>query len=340
MHLAPPVVARSHKRRSNLLQRQLSRILMECIKFKDRSLLIADPIADATLQLAMRAAKSELPVIVVGESGTGKELIARLIHEKGVRQNGPFVSVNCAAIPEGLLEAELFGYEKGAFTGAIQRRVGKFQLANGGTLLLDEVSELPIHLQAKLLRVLQEKEIDPIGSQRCQKIDVRIVVTSNRDLVELIEAGEFREDLFYRLNGIRIECKPLRNRQSALIALTQFYLNHIQERTGFVYTLAESAMNHLLKHTWPGNVRELSSVIERAVVLCEGTEIQLEQIQITNPNRRQEVNQIRSGENLEHLERRHILETLSSFSGNRTRAAEKLGISVRTLRNKLKLYSE
>lgn len=289
-----------------------------------------------TLDLATRAAKANATVLISGESGTGKELIARYIHEKSRRSHQPFVSVNCAAIPEGLMEAELFGYEKGAFTGAVQMRVGKFERANGGTLLLDEVSEMPIHLQAKLLRVLQEGEVDRLGGREPVRINARIIATTNRDLRDLLAEGKFREDLYYRLNVFRIECLSLRGRPEAIEQLSQEFVRQSAENQGrdsIVFSTA--AMEKLKTHLWPGNIRELQNMIERAVLLCDGPKIQPEHLEIGTLSPREAT---LPTESLASVEQAHIMRVLNKTLGNRTEAARMLGISVRTLRNKLKEY--
>ncbi len=309
--------------------------------FQNRLLVVADESMQKTLQLALKASQSGLAVLISGESGTGKELIARYIHEKGNRSAGPFVSVNCAALPETLIESELFGYERGAFTGAFAQRMGKFERANGGTLLLDEVSEMPYSLQAKLLRVLQEDEIDRLGSRETVGIDCRIIATTNRNPIEMIEDEKFREDLYYRLNVIRIECVPLRQRPLAIIKLAHEFIKQacLRDGRGEIY-LSEEAIKKLLQYSWPGNIRELQNVIERAVLLTETPLIEVDCLQFMESLRKKNKSETQSPTLLSELEQNHILQTLESNQGNRSQAAKTLGISVRTLRNKLKEYNE
>ena len=313
---------------------------MNRIEFHQRTLVVADSTLLRLLELARKISQSHSPVLISGESGTGKELIARFIHEKGIRQSGPFISVNCAAIPEGLLEAELFGYERGAFTGALTRRIGKFEQANGGTLLLDEVSEMPLGLQAKLLRVLQEGEIDRLGGNRPIPITARVISTTNRDPLSLIREGTFRQDLYYRLNVLRVECAPLRGRKEAIVALAKDFILQVgRERGCREVELSDSALQLLTLYEWLGNVRELQNSIERAVLMGEGNKLLPQHFDFLQreggpSNSSPQV----EGNSLAHLEQRHIIEMLKRSGGNRTRAAEELGISIRTLRNKLKTY--
>lgn len=310
---------------------------MTVLRFQDRCLCVPDEAMRRTLDLAARAAKSNVPVLICGESGTGKELVARFIHEKSARSRRPFVSVNCAAIPEGLLEAELFGHERGAFTGAISGHLGKFERASTGTLLLDEISEMPITLQAKLLRVIQEGEVDRLGGRSPVRIDTRIVATTNRDPGELIGSGRFREDLYYRLNVVRIECAPLRGRPEAIQRLAETLLGEIAAAQGqAVPRLDPDALGRLLRHDWPGNVRELQNALYRAFLLSDGGTIGVDAFSILGRAQKDEVSA--KPLTMEEVERRHILDVLSAAKGNRTRAAEWLGISVRTLRNKLKAW--
>lgn len=306
--------------------------------FKNRSLLVADEVMKKTVEMAERAARTDATVLLCGESGTGKELVARFIHEMSRRQSGPFVSVNCAAIPEGLMEAELFGYEKGAFTEAIAQRIGKFERANGGTLLLDEISEMPISLQSKLLRVLQESEVDRLGARDAIKINTRIIATTNRNPLELIQKEKFREDLYFRLNVIRIDCQPLRGRYQAITELASYFLQQAcerHERPGV--ELTPEAFQKLRAHSWPGNIRELHNAIERAVVNGVEEKIRASELEFLKPFL--PVEEGAPTGTLASLERKHILSMLDQADGNRTEAAKKLGISIRTLRNKLKDYS-
>jgi len=310
---------------------------MQSIQFHGRAFLVADTQAARAVELAVRAARTNSPVLVCGESGTGKELISRLIHEKSPRGSGPFVSVNCAAIPEGLLEAELFGFERGAFTGALQRRVGKFELASGGTILLDEISEMPVYLQAKLLRVLQEGEIDRLGSTTTIPLRARVLATTNRDPVALVREGRFREDLYFRLNVIRIDCPPLRARRSAISALTEAFALGAAERHGLPPKPIDAEALALLEaHEWPGNVRELQNAVERAVIMTDGDRLGVADFDLRSPSSRACPPAALAA--LAEVERTHILTTLEGKGGNRMETARSLGISVRTLRNKIKEF--
>jgi transcriptional regulator with PAS, ATPase and Fis domain len=307
------------------------------ICFQNRTLLVADDSMKRTLDLALRAAVTSLPVLIVGESGTGKELVARFIHERSPRVKDSFVSVNCAAIPDGLMEAELFGFERGAFTGAIFQKIGKFERANQGTLLLDEISEMSVPLQAKLLRVLQESEVDRLGGKDSVPINTRVIATTNRDPLSLISDGSFREDLYYRLNVVRIECAPLRGRIEAIVALAEEFLTQSAERQGRgLMELSDAAMEKICEHSWPGNIRELQNAIERAVLMTDGDVIESHRFEGLLGHSKQ----IKRADDstLSELEQEHILNVLEVSNGNRTHAAKKLGISVRTLRNKIKEY--
>ncbi len=310
---------------------------MVTLSFQKRKLLVADKFLESSIGLAKKAAKSELPLFICGESGTGKELVARFVHENSTRNQMPFISVNCAALPDGLVEAELFGYEKGAFTGASCQKIGKFEQASFGTLLLDEVSEMPFSLQAKLLRVLQEGEIDRLGGRGPIKIRTRVIATTNQLPQELIARGLFREDLFYRLNVLRIDLPPLRGRAHAIKSLALEFLERIAETQECHLSFSDLAVEKLVGHDWPGNIRELQNVLERAALSCDGKLIGPEELELST--------RVRSPEGVSHealadLERGHILKILEENRGNREKAAKKLGISSRTLRSKLKLYAE
>lgn len=308
---------------------------MHTIRLGNHQLIIADAAGERTLELASRAARSAFPVLLCGPSGSGKELFARYIHLHGVRREHPFVSLNCAAIPENLLEAELFGFERGAFTGAVSQRIGKFELASSGTLLLDEISEMHLSLQAKLLRALQESEIDRIGGKTPISIDTRIIATSNREPVSLIQSGRFREDLFYRLNVIRIDCSPLQGRSEAIACLIDAFLKEWSERSGErVPEIEGNALEKFVNYAWPGNIRELKNAIERAIFLSDGRRIRASHLtEVLLP-----VRDALGLTTLAEIERHYILEALERASGNRTHTANRLGISVRTLRNKLRVY--
>jgi DNA-binding NtrC family response regulator len=314
---------------------------MNTISFHERVMLVGDDLMSQLLHIARKAAASDATVLICGESGTGKELIARYIHEMGNRKDKAFLSINCAAIPEGLMEAELFGYEKGAFTGAWVQRIGKFERAIGGTLLLDEVTEMPLALQAKLLRVIQEGEIDRLGGKETIRINTRLIATSNKEPLRLVQGGHFREDLFYRLNVLRIDCPPLRGRKEAIQNLASFFFQTIQEKySKNTIRLSRSAQDLLINHSWPGNIRELGNVIERAVLLSESDEIHGDEIAqlLISPKRFEDVGQC--DQSLADIEQKYIERTLQLTQGNKTEAARKLGISVRTLRNKLKQYQD
>ncbi len=286
---------------------------------------------------------SRATVLIRGASGTGKELVARAIHHGGSRSNKPFIKVNCAALSAGILESELFGHEKGAFTGAHDRKIGRFELADGGTLLLDEVSEINIELQAKLLRALQEREIERVGGSQTIPVDTRIVATSNRDLEDAVAEGTFREDLFFRLNVITIQLPPLRDRRDDIPHLADHFFNVFNRENGRnLQGISDTAREALVAYSWPGNVRELQNAIERAVVLAGGSELTPEDFQFnTAALLKPEAPQgLAAGTTVSEMERELIFTTLEHCSQNRTRASELLGISVRTLRNKLKEYQE
>lgn len=313
---------------------------MSKIEFQNKVMIIEDEIGSELLRKARKAAQSDASVLICGESGTGKELIARYIHTLGRGEQRPFVAINCSALPEGMMEAELFGFEKGAFTGALYQRIGKMEQASGGTLLLDEVTEMPLGIQAKLLRALQEREIDRLGGKNPIQVDVRIIATSNRDPLLLIEKGLFRADLFYRLNVLRLDCHPVRGRIQALSGLLRYFIDlnkEKYERPGLFWH--PTALELLKKHSWPGNVRELSNVIERATVLCEGSEINREDLLpfLELPNF--EFGLSSSSDTLEEIEKKQIEKAIELTRGNKTHAAKRLGISVRTLHNKLRNYA-
>ena len=291
--------------------------------------------------LVKTVASSRSTVLITGESGTGKELVARSIHYLSPRHHGPFVKVNCAALPEGLIESELFGHEKGAFTGALNRKLGKFELASGGTLLLDEIGEMSFSVQAKLLRVLQEREINKVGGDDPVEVDIRIVATTNRDLDKEVSDGTFREDLFYRLNVFRIHLPPLRERKEDMEKLVDHLIKKYNEQNGFGVEGVEAACVNLLKsYDWPGNIRELENFIERAVVLTRSGKIKKEMFVLQG--RSGTINKDRfefsPGITISKAEKELILRTLEHCNQNRTKAAQLLGISIRTLRNKLNEY--
>lgn len=302
----------------------------------------SSPVMQRILGDVKKVAKSNASIFINGESGTGKEVIASAIHHYSHRAGRPYIKVNCAAIPETLIESEFFGHEKGAFTGANQKRMGRFELAHGGTLLLDEITEVPIGLQAKLLRVIQEQEFERVGGTKEISVDVRLVSTSNRDMREAIADNVFREDLFYRLNVVPIDLPPLRDRREDIIPLAEFFLekfcvdNHKDRKR-----IDGSAQSKLLNYPWPGNIRELANIIERAVVMDHDTCIAAEHLYLDGGMSTANLEDdpiVPVGMTLQELEKHAILETLQRNSANRTRAAEVLGISVRTLRNKLNEY--
>ncbi len=291
------------------------------------------------LRAVDRISGSRASVLIYGESGTGKELLSRYIHSKSQRSSRPFYAVNCAALPENLLESELFGYEKGAFTGADKRQIGKFEAANGSSFLLDEISEIPLHLQAKLLRVLQEGEVTRLGSSAPVKVDVRILATSNRDLAEMVRTGCFREDLYYRLNVIPLFIPPLRSRLSDIELLSKYFVSLVCEENQMNQIhLSEEALIKIKKWNWPGNVRELQNVIERSVLMASQDTLGADDILIKNYSKDKNEILFQPGITVAEAERKLILQTLSYTSQNRTQAAHMLGISIRTLRNKIREY--
>ncbi|WP_276315714.1 sigma-54 interaction domain-containing protein [Ectothiorhodospira shaposhnikovii] len=312
-------------------------------------LVAEDPRSRELVELARRVAASEATVMLNGESGVGKEVYARFIHAHSPRADGPFVAVNCAAIPENMLEAMLFGHERGAFTGAYESRPGKFELAEGGTLLLDEISEMDLSLQAKLLRVLQEREVERLGGRRPMQMDVRVLATSNRNLMQAVAEGKFREDLFYRLNVFPLVIPPLRERPGDILPLAR-RLIYIHGRAIDQANLTTAAAARLMDHTWPGNVRELDNVIQRAMILRDGEELDAASIQfeamgkvdaaphaslhapVSEPT---SAATQRLGDRLRSREEQLILDALRVEEGSRKDAAARLGISPRTLRYKL-----
>jgi two-component system, response regulator FlrC len=309
-----------------------------------------------------RVARSQASVLIQGESGTGKELIARFVHQASDRTKGPFVAINCAALPENLLESELFGHAKGAFTGATTDRKGKFLQANGGTIFLDEISEMSLNLQAKMLRVLQEREVDPVGGKAAISLDVRVVASTNRDLKSYAVEGKFREDLYYRLNVFPVQLPPLRDRSSDVRLLAEsFRVRFVAELARNDIPFSKRSLAVLTNYQWPGNVRELENVIQRALLMAEGSEINPEDLMIDLPanfdssagnseaesggdsadtmSEDNEEIRLPVGTTVRRMEEILIHRTLNEVNGNRTRAAELLGISIRTLRNKLNEYA-
>jgi two-component system response regulator FlrC len=300
-----------------------------------------DPATLALLALARRVAATDATVLLTGESGVGKEVFARYIHRHSPRASRPFVAVNCAAIPENLIEATLFGYEKGAFTGATAAQPGKFELAQGGVILLDEISELPLNLQAKLLRVLQEKEVERVGGRGPVALDVRVLAATNCDLSARVRAGRFREDLYYRLNVFPLEIPPLRARRADIPDLAMHCLEKYAGtvgRSGMRFSAA--ALDAMVAYDWPGNVRELGNVVQRAMILASGQLIEPAHLMLPHATTAEPDTQDRRGRSIRDMEREAILAALASCNGSRKRAAESLGMSERTLRYKLQRLRE
>ncbi len=339
---------------------ELIAAVLEAVAEESRTLIFKDKSMATVLDLAKQVAPSNANILITGESGTGKEVLAHFIHDKSKRVEQPFISVNCAAIPENLLESELFGHEKGAFTGAVARRIGKFEEADGGTLLLDEISEMDIRLQAKLLRALQEKQIDRVGGNKPIDINIRVIATSNRDLAAEVSKGNFREDLLYRLNVLHLVLPPLRERPADIPPLCDHFVAKYSEANGVTLRpISERTMQLLSSHQWKGNVRELENTMHRAVLLASGSEIDVDAIRLPDGSRPGEAPADETaaegdsagdgnsgetttlvGRTVADVERDLIIDTLSHCLGNRTHAANILGISIRTLRNKLKQYSQ
>lgn len=308
---------------------------------REKTFLAKDPGMAKVLKMAKVAAASQTTILIEAESGTGKELLARYIHEHSPRAHRPFIAINCAAVPEALLESELFGYEKGAFTGALTKKPGRFELAHNGTLLLDEVGEMHLSLQAKLLRVLQEREVDLLGSKEPIPLDIRVIATTNRPLLEEVKAGRFREDLYYRLNVFPLRLPPLRHRISEIPLLVEHFLREgARKNKQLVRSIAPEALSILMVQEWRGNVRELENVIERAVILAEGEVITPDHLLFSESASTRPERSSTDGMTVWEAERNLILETLEQFGGNRTHAARTLGISIRTIRNKIKEYRQ
>ncbi len=334
---------------------ELIAAVLEAVAEENSNMIATDPVMKAVLSMADQIAPSTATVLISGDSGTGKELMAKYIHKKSQRKDKPFIALNCAAIPETLLESELFGHEKGAFTGAVARRLGKFEEADGGTLFLDEISEMDISLQAKLLRAIQEREIERIGSNKTVKVDIRLIATTNRDLEHEVKAGTFRQDLYFRLNVVNVNLPSLRDRREDIPKLAEHFNIKFSEQNKIdLKPLSDSAVDILLNHEWPGNVRELENTMHRAVLMARGDSIEPEAIMLsgkanvavkasTASSQEEKAPMPGSaniGKTVAEVERELILSTLDHCLGNRTHAANILGISIRTLRNKLKQYSE
>ncbi len=333
---------------------ELIAAVLEAITEEAKSIIYADPVMAKTITLADQIAPSDASVLITGESGTGKEVIARYIHRKSKRAANPMICVNCAAIPEALLEAELFGHEKGAFTGAVARRIGKFEEADGGTILLDEISEMDLRLQSKLLRVLQEREVDRVGGNKPVKVNIRVLATSNRNMLEEVKKGTFREDLYFRLNVISLNMPSLRDRKADIKPLAEHFIDKYSKANGIpARPLTEAALAKLTAYIWKGNVRELENTMHRAVLLATGSNIEADAVYLSSSEEEQKTtsqpitnnqqpatNNPLVGRSVESVEQELIIDTLNYCLGNRTHAANILGISIRTLRNKLKAYGE
>ncbi len=315
-------------------------------------LLGQSPAMDKLRQLIRKVARTQATVLIQGESGTGKELVARALYRQSPRSSAPFIKMNCAAVPENLIESEFFGHEKGAFTNAINKREGRFELAHSGTILLDEISEISPSVQAKLLRVLQEREFERVGGNRTIKVDVRVLATTNRRLEESVGRKEFRQDLYFRLNVVPVIIPPLRERKEDVPVLAEQFRHRFARKHGIeIHSINKSCMQALMDHSWPGNVRELQNVIERAVILCsEGGELETthlglgqmahgESSSTATATTTSSVSENGSFHTLSELEKQHILAALKQCKGNRTHAAKLLDISIRTLRNKLNEYN-
>lgn len=346
--------------------------ILEAVTQENNTMIASDPAMESVMKLANKIAPSEATVMITGESGTGKEVMSSYIHTNSKRKDGPFIAVNCAAIPENLLESELFGHEKGSFTGATARRIGKFEEADGGTILLDEVSEMHPLLQAKLLRAIQEKEITRIGSNDAVKVNTRIIATSNRNLEKSVEKGEFREDLYFRLNVVNIQLPALRERKKDIVALAKFFADKYAEENGVdKKEISKEAKDKLETYHWRGNVRELENTMHRAILMSVENEIEADAIHLADgefnqtsgtaaaPSQAPDPQDVSSaseqgkmisdnaagietliGKTIADVERDMIINTLEHTLGNRTHAAKILGISIRTLRNKLNQYQD
>jgi len=328
------------KAQENLRLEREVKVLRTIVRSERLKGIVAESYAmKQVVDIAVRVADSPSSVLITGESGTGKELIARLIHEKSQRKNAPFIAVNLAAIPESLIESELFGYEKGAFTGADREKPGLIERAHGGTIFLDEIGELPLPLQVKLLRIIEEKEIQRLGGLRAKKVDFRLITATNRNLEEMVKAGTFRDDLFYRINVIHIHIPPLRERKEDIPYLLEHFLKIYSAREAKkIKGFTKEAYELLLRYHYPGNVRELENIVERAVVLSQGEYITTEELPLSLRKEifPQEQEFLTLNERIEAIERSIILEALKKNNWVKTKAARELGISERVLRYKIK----
>ncbi|KEQ16367.1 sigma-54-dependent transcriptional regulator [Endozoicomonas numazuensis] len=331
---------------------QLLVLMEKCLKSSNTPSAAPIAVASAsqkTLQMAQQVAQSDATVLITGESGTGKEVLARYIHLQSPRKSGPFIAINCAAIPDNLLESELFGHTRGSFTGALSDQAGRFEQANSGTLLLDEIGELPSNLQAKLLRVLQEKEVERVGGRTSIKLDVRVLAATNQNLQEAVQNGQFRADLFYRINVFPLTWAPLRERKEDIIPLAEYFLENLASERDIL--LSQEARERLNSYQWPGNVRELENVIQRALVMCQNNmisagdlmlEVQVihstdSQLMVEEPSRdiTSPSGEVSLESKRKQEEFKHIIRTLRLHDGHRSKTAEALGVTTRTLRNKL-----
>lgn len=338
---------------------ELIAAIISAVARESTDFLFRDPAMAQMVKLADQIAPSDASVLITGESGVGKEVIAKYVHAHSKRAAKPFISINCAAIPDNLLESELFGHEKGAFTGAIGRRIGKFEEANGGTLLLDEISEMDIRLQAKLLRAIQERVIDRVGGTKPVPVDIRILATSNRNLSESVKKGEFREDLMFRLNVVNLKIPALRERPGDIVVLAEHFIKKYAKANGVpIRPLSDDARQQLIAAPWPGNVRELENTLHRAVLLATGDEIDAAAIALPDGTglgqgmgasndiaaqaaaTAETASRAMVGRTVADVEKELILDTLDHCLGNRTHASNILGISIRTLRNKLNQYAQ
>jgi two-component system response regulator FlrC len=314
----------------------LQKVIDRLLPSEEEDIVAESTVMKHLLSVAREIAKSDITVLLSGESGTGKEVIARLVHNQSLRADKPFIAINCAAISENLLESELFGHEKGSFTGAVDRRLGKFELANKGTLLLDEISEMAYPLQAKLLRAIQEREIDRIGGRSPIPVDVRIIATTNRDLFTQVKEGKFREDLYYRLNVFPLKLPALRERKDDILPLAEFFVRRLSQKMSKSFQLSDEFKDYLLGREWDGNVRELENFIYRVAVISRS---ELLMPPTDGPAAAKNAAAPAKTGTIRDMERDLIIETLKKTNNNRTRAAELLGVSVRTIRNKIKEYN-